>query len=175
MTEYASVSTLYGRAALLREIVGSESPITVLVGDSGIGKTELLVHAQLATASGLAPPPIEVSSRDGSLVEAMADSLASALAEVVVDGDHGVQLRRVQEFVVELGKQAGGFVAQVVTEAFLHQLKKHLGDRVVDLGAELTKALKNSKYETIGSRIGDIRNVGVLSELVVIAIDVREL
>lgn len=175
MTEYASVSTLYGRAALLREIVGSESPITVLVGDSGIGKTELLVHAQLATASGLAPPPIEVSSRDGSLVEAMADSLASALAEVVVDGDHGVQLRRVQEFVVELGKQAGGFVAQVVTEAFMHQLKKHLGDRVVDLGAELTKALKNSKYETIGSRIGDIRNVGVLSELVVIAIDVREL
>jgi hypothetical protein len=175
MTEYSSVSTLYGRSALLGEIVGSEAPVTILVGNSGIGKTELLVHAQRATEFSLAPPPVEVFSRQGALVEAVADSLASALAQVVGDPDGATQLRRVQEFVVELGKRAGGFVAQVVKEAFLQQLRLHLGDRAFELGSELAEALKNGSYETLGSRIGDIRNSDVISELVSIATDLREL
>ncbi len=172
MSQDPASLVLFGRSDTLRSLHLSAASLTLLVGDSGIGKTELLANAQATAVSTLSPPPVEVFSRDGAIVEALSDSLARALAQVVADSSQGVQLKRVQEFVLELVRRAGPFMLQVAKSAVIQQLSRHLGESAVKLGAELANVLMNGEDGSIGSRLGDLRNAGVLMELSSLATDI---
>ncbi len=172
--EPASV-VLFGRSEILRSLITSEASLTLIVGDSGIGKTELLAKAQATAISTLSPAPVEVFSRDGAIVEALSDSLALALAQVVADSSQEVQLKRAQEFVLELVRRSGPFMFQVARSAVIQQLRRHLGESAVKLGAELANTLMNGEDGSIGSRLGDLRNAGVLMELSSLATEILDL
>ena len=75
---------LFGRRELLDRLAASSAAVTLLVGDSGTGKTAVLEELQ-SEATAVAPDPVQVTRAPGSLQVALLDGLAAAVSLMVND------------------------------------------------------------------------------------------
>lgn len=81
-----AVVKLPGRGDVVFELAGSQAAVTLLTGDSGIGKSSVLGAAQ-EISLGLAPPPQTIPASGAKLRRAVLDALGTALAALVADAD----------------------------------------------------------------------------------------
>lgn len=144
---------IYGRGAYLRRIREDESSVLVIEGDSGVGKTELILHAARAT-DGLAPEPVTVGFRPGALQMALLSALAAALA------DYAATQRRAERIAAlfsEAAARVGSARLETVATAAAHFMidvaRDKLGDTAVDLVAEFVKAVNMTLDEQLMRRV----------------------
>src|SRR5271155_1166967 len=113
---------IYGRGPDIERLAASRARLTVLSGDSGIGKSEVLRGAPLATAA-LAPAPRSLPSSGGVIQRVLLDGLAAVLAEDIEQrgelAELGRRLAEAAERVIadggqELVRVAGKEVLAVV-------------------------------------------------------------
>ena len=109
-TGEAGAGGVVGREQDIRELAESRSKVTLLVGDAGVGKSTVLLHAQLETTHAIAPAPVRVQTRPGALQGALLEALGRAVADLAVEQSAA---RRVGEaLMVSISKlAASGFDA----------------------------------------------------------------
>jgi len=166
---------LFGRADDLDRILALSSPVLVLTGDSGVGKSELLRAAQDATGLATAPPPITVRGTGGSLQRALLDRLAFATAELAKERGLAEQVgNRVIAAGKKLVADGGKAAARVVASAVLMQLRERIGVDAVDVVAEFVKDLGEADHESLLARINAATDPDVADVILALAAEVAQ-
>jgi hypothetical protein len=145
---------LFGRAEVVQRLAVSGARLTVLSGDSGIGKSEVLRAAQLTTRNAIAPPPRSLPSSGGVLQRVLIDGLGEVLAEDV--HSHG-RAKEVGRFLGEAAERVvasgGQELVRVIGKEVLAVIRGRLGADVGDAIAAYTSALKTSVDERLAVRL----------------------
>ena len=144
---------LYGRDELLAAVGRDRSHVLVVAGDPGVGKSELIARAS-AQSSGLAPQPVTVAYRPGSLQTSLLEALGAALAEHIAS-------QRSVDRVAALINEASARVGQARLDsvaagaaAFMFAVARDkLGDTAVDLAQDFAKAVSTTLDEQLTKRI----------------------
>src|SRR5205807_1489710 len=146
---------LYGRDADLQTAVDSRSPLLLLTGDSGIGKSSLLRAAQQQTPSVAAPPPQTVARTSGALQRSLLEGLADATAELVRE-------RGLAEQVVELaGPETPVVIALDGAEELTEEDRRLLADLARNLPEGLYLRVGFGTYtDAHQAHVEDLRAVG---------------
>lgn len=121
----------------LEALLEISDPIVVVTGDSGTGKSSILLAHQKKLASGttLAPPPITCSFDSGALQVAILNSLVNALVISTADRTAWRQIQHrfehaSKEMAVEIGKGLAKAVAQEVMAQVKQRLGEHAGEGI---------------------------------------------
>lgn len=91
---------VYGREAVVEALARSRAPVTVLSGDSGVGKSTVLAAAQEAAGEAVAPLPRTIPRSGGALQFALLQALGDAVAAYVTAQGRA---REVAGYIVEIG------------------------------------------------------------------------
>ena len=166
---------LYGRRDLLESLAASAAPVTLLVGDSGTGKSATLEQSQ-ATSTAVAPPPVQVGQAPGSLQVALLESLAGAVALLTSD------LTTAQR-IGELLRAAAGKVKEMrlkdlrgaVGNHLLSLVRSRVGDDLADLLSDCGTAISSSAGESLSTRITSASDQDVIDQIVSFATEVKEM
>jgi hypothetical protein len=166
---------LIGRQELLSEIVQLDVALVLLVGDSGIGKSELLHAAQVAADPRVRSSPQELRSAEGAVQVALLDALSEALASIIAAG-----ARRDEPVSgLELGRRfaaiASSDLRRVLLSAIAGQARNRLGDEFADLCSEIATNAQLTPELSIVRRLTALRESRVVNELAEIAGDLLEL
>lgn len=158
-------SRLVGREALLADITADASPVLLLHGDPGVGKSDVAkALTELDGASTLATRPETVTRRSGALQGALLTSLGRALAEHLADQG---QLERLGDVLATAAKRLASTRLRGVADAavaFVQGAARDVfGDTVVDLGADLIEAARTTEGEAIASRIAQAADADALA------------
>jgi hypothetical protein len=170
-------SRLYGRKRLIDQLSRSRAAVTLLVGDSGIGKSAVLAAAQQQSRQqGIAPPPRTMTRGGAVLQNALLQILADAVAEIIsADGNakHAASLLSVA--AEKLAEDRGQELAKALGKEILNLVRGRLGDAVGDsLGAYIAN-LKTAFDEQLSSRISAAIDPGVVGLLIGLAAEVSNL
>src|SRR6266702_14107 len=92
---------LYGRDLQVTDLLRVQTPVTVISGDGGVGKTRLLDEI-VGRFDGIAPAPVVVGHAPASLQAGLLDALGAAAALIVQDEGAA---RRVGKLLVEGGRR----------------------------------------------------------------------
>jgi hypothetical protein len=74
---------IYGREDSISALTRSRAPVTLVPGDSGVGKSAVLAAAQQASEDALAPPPLTIPYSGGALQQALLKALGEAVSDYV--------------------------------------------------------------------------------------------
>jgi hypothetical protein len=164
------------RANLAGNLLGSASPLTILTGDSGIGKTTLL---DVAIASGradcLIPDRIPVGWAPGSLQRALLDSLGTAIALVTSDQSAGERIgETVQRVVHNIAQTELRDLAGAVGRHLLGLVRARVSPEAADALARAGQALASSNADTLSARITNASDTNVVEVIASFAAEVRE-
>jgi hypothetical protein len=164
---------LHGRDDLVARVTRSLAPLTLLTGDSGIGKSAVLLNAQASERHGLAPSPRTLPSSGGVLQRLLLDGLADALAEEVrrrgVVAEAG---RRLKEAAERMARDRGQQLARALGRELLSIVRGRLGP---DFGAALEEyagALRESADESLAARLDNALDRTVVGLVVDLAREV---
>ncbi|WP_162904519.1 ATP-binding protein [Gordonia rubripertincta] len=123
------------RRSELQRLLALTSPVVVITGDTGTGKTALLHAYQSAQSrdSTVAPPPVTCTWDGGALQVAVLKALASALSASTVDATmwRHIQIRlenASREMAIETGKSLAKAVAQELSAQVKARLGEHAGE-----------------------------------------------
>lgn len=183
----AMAVAVYGREDLIAAIARSRAPVTLVTGDSGVGKSTVLAAAQAASRQSVAPPPRMLRRSGGALQRGLLDTLSVALsltapdpqsarevARYLVDGAQRIANETLDELPVVLAKEAlaiaRGFVGEDAMRAvsdFLRALGTPVDRR---LAAQLVAAANPSVAETLARLTEEVRAFAG-SEHLLIALD----
>jgi energy-coupling factor transporter ATP-binding protein EcfA2 len=172
---------MLGREAEMADLVNATARITVLVGDSGVGKSRLLREAadRLSTAeesNALAPPPIQLAHRPGALQMALLDSLAAVVAQH--EESSGRLARWAQVLAGAAGKAASARVRDMVGAAssvLVGALRARFGDEAVDLVRSIGGQLTAAQDEQLIARISSQSDPDALAAFCLLAAEVHDL
>ena len=114
--------TTFGRDDDIRELGALPGKVVLLVGDSGVGKSEVLRVIQEQESAAVAPPPVPLRHVPGGLQRGLLEALSSALAELSQDQ---TMAERVGSLVVEATAR--------VAEASLKDLARGVGNHLLGL------------------------------------------
>lgn len=106
----AAQETLYGRDQQVLDLLSIHGPLTVISGDSGVGKTQILKKV-VATFDGVAPAPVMVGYAPAALQASLLDALGAAAALIA---DEEGAARRVGRLLVEGGRRLASAKASEV-------------------------------------------------------------
>ena len=90
--------TTFGRDGDIRDFGALPGKVVLLVGDSGVGKSEILRVIQERESEAVAPLPVALRHVPGGLQRGLLEALSSALAELSQDQ---TMAERVGSLVVE--------------------------------------------------------------------------
>jgi hypothetical protein len=189
MAEESKDLTLFGRTDVVRRLAASRAPLTVLSGDSGLGKSEVLRAAQILTEDAIAPEPRTLPSSGGVLQRVLLDGLGEVLAENIrlcgrteelgrflgeaaerVIASGGQELVRVvgKEVLAVIRGRLGADVGEAVT-AYASSLKDSVDDR---LAVRLDTAVDRVAVELVLALANEV--LGQLEQGAVLALDAGE-
>ena len=163
---------LYGRDRQVIGLLRAQTPVTVISGDSGVGKTRLLGEI-VGRFDGVAPAPVVVGHAPAALQAGLLEALASAAAVIVQDEGAA---RRVGELLVEGGRrlarvkanEIGPAVARIVLAA----VRDRVGDNVTDVLVEYFEQVRNAATDDLVSRIRQAADPDVIHAIAGLAGDV---
>jgi hypothetical protein len=146
---------LYGRDLLIERLARSHAPVSILTGDTGIGKSAVLVGAQRLSAAGsVAPPPRTLARSGGVLQSGFLLSLGDAVASLITE-DGAAQ--RTAGIIVDaarrLAAEEGRALATVIAGELLTIVRARLGPGVGDALVSYIGDLKTSVDEQLAGRI----------------------
>jgi hypothetical protein len=181
---------LYGRNTEVMRLAASRAPLTVLTGDSGVGKTSILEAAQQSTHSALAPPPRTVPFSGGVLQRVLLEGLADAIAlDAARRGSLSEAARHLGEAAEKMIDDGAAELVRVVGREALAVLRGRLGEDVGSAVAAYLAALNNTVDEQLTVRlssaldreaaamvisIGEEVRTRLDTDLIVIALDAGE-
>lgn len=156
---------LVGREALLADIARDASPVLLLHGDPGVGKSDVAkALSELDGASTLATRPETVTRRSGALQGALLTSLGRALAEHLADQG---QLERLGDVLSTAAKRVASTRLRGVADAavaFVQGAARDVfGDTVVDLSTDFVEAARTTEGEAIARRIAQAADADALA------------
>jgi hypothetical protein len=163
---------LVGRDTELRSILASDAPLSLLTGDSGAGKSELLAEAQSRDVA-IAPPPIPLNYAPAALQTAFLTALSDAVAlaaerEGAVHRLGGLVVQAAQRLAAAQAKD----LAKGLGRQILGMVRAKLGGEAADALAGMVQALATSADEQLDQRIRNASAPDVIDTLKALAIDV---
>lgn len=136
----------------LEALLETSDPIVVVSGDSGTGKSSILLAHQKKLASGttLAPPPITCSFDSGALQVAILNSLVNALTISTADRTAWRQIQyRFEHASKEMAVKIGKSLAQAVTQEVMAQVKQRLGEHAGEGIAAFFRKLRQDPLDDL--------------------------
>lgn len=166
---------LFGRRELLDRLAASTDPVTLLVGDSGTGKTAVLEELQ-AEATAIAPGPVQVARAPGSLQIGLLDGLAAAVSLMVDDMTAAERVGRlIVDAVDRVADSRFKDLRAAVGKHLLSLVRARVGDEMADLLAGFGSAVTVSAEESLAARITAASDGEVVDQIVSFAGEVVEL
>lgn len=162
-----------GRETLLAEVSRSRPAVMLLVGDSGVGKSELLRKAQAVTADALVSEPVEVFASDGALQAALLDAISSAFCSLMADEAWRAHRATGLAFMQRLLARSASEARRAVGSAVVSQLRKRLGGEVVDIAIETWDEATGAVDESFSVRAAALRDPSVVHDLAALAEELR--
>lgn len=120
-------------------------PLVVVTGDSGTGKSSILLahQAELARSTSIAPPPVTCSFDSGALQVAILASLVHALTDSMADRTAWRNIEhRLENASKEMAAEIGKSLAKAVTQEIMALVKARVGDHAGEGIAAFFKTLR---------------------------------
>ncbi|HEV7401035.1 MAG TPA: AAA family ATPase [Solirubrobacterales bacterium] len=165
---------LFGRDALVTRLARSQAPVTLLTGDSGMGKSSVLSATQRASGtSAIAPAPRTLARGGAVLQNALLESLADAVAILIQDKSTAARIASVlADGAKRLAEDRGQELAKVVGRELLNLVRGRLGEEVGSALGDYISQLKTSVDEQMSSRITAAIDPGVVGLIIALAEEV---
>ena len=165
---------LYGRDSQVLDLLTSRVPVTVVSGDSGVGKTRVLEEV-VALFGGVAPAPVAVGHAPAALQASLLDALGAAAA--LIAEDEGAA-RRVGRLLVEGGRRLASAKASevglAVARIVLGAVRDRVGQNVTDVIAEFFEQVRDAAADDVAARIRQAGDPDVIHAIAVLAADVAD-
>ena len=171
-------------------MAASRAPLTVLTGDSGVGKTSILEAAQRITDHALAPAPRTVPFSGGVLQRVLLEGLADVIAlDAERRGSLSQAARHLGEAAEKMIENGATELVRVVGREALAMLRGRLGEEVGAAIAAYVSALNTTVDEQLTVRlssaldreaaamvisVGEEVRTRLGADLIVIALDAGE-
>lgn len=131
-------TNLYGRDADRDDVIASVEGFTLVVGDSGIGKSSFLSTLSSWPGDPLLSSPIVLKSLEGSLQTALADAIGDCMAQYL---NAAPDAHSAWAVVKSIGARAktitGREIGRAVLSRALTFAESKLGEDVVDIGKKV--------------------------------------
>ena len=145
---------IYAREELVRVVIRSRAPVTVLTGDSGVGKSTVLAAAQETMQDGLAPAPRRIANGGGALQFALLQSLSDAMATYVEERGRARELvDHVVEVADRLALKGAPELTKVLIKELLALVRGRIGDDVGDAFLNYIQQLSTTADERLAARL----------------------
>jgi hypothetical protein len=165
---------LYGRELEVRRLRSSSAALTILSGDSGVGKSSVLDSAQRATVDAIAPAPRTVPYSGGVLQRLMLEMLSAVLVEDAANrGSLGVAARDLGEAVERLIDGGAQTLLRAIGREALAFVRGQLGEEVGAGITEYANALKDSVDEQLAVRLNNALDREAAAMVIRLAEEVR--
>ncbi|MFV2012932.1 MULTISPECIES: hypothetical protein [unclassified Micromonospora] len=166
---------LYGRKLDRQEIIDSEYSVSIVAGDSGIGKSRLLQSLTSGwRGPSLVASPVVLAGVTGSLQAAIASALSDCLHQYTTK--HPDAAVDVWEAVKEIAGRAGSVTHRQVGEIFMGRVVEYVEAKI---GKDATKVARSvlgevlkPTSETFDDRLARIAAPDLASELARLAMEI---
>jgi hypothetical protein len=157
---------LFGRTHEVARLTASRAPLTLLTGDSGVGKSTVLAAAQAATRDAIAPDPRSLPSSGGALQRLLLEGLATALtADTTTRGSGGKLVALLAEAAERVVAQGGQGLVRLIGQEVLALVRGQLGESVGEGLIAYAAALKEPADQRLAVRLDNALDRGA-AELV---------
>lgn len=155
----------------------ASTPVVLLVGDAGTGKTSVLQATQRCAETGvLRPAPVVCRYDSGALQNALLDGLADAIAGAPDVGSAWKRLGdRLSEAAVDTVTALGRDLAKALAKELLEVVKARIGLNVGSGVAALWKSLTTNRSEELRRDIRSRSDANVVRTIVRLAAAAAEL
>jgi hypothetical protein len=155
---------VYGREAVVEALVRSRAPVTLLSGDSGVGKSTVLAAAQeAAAADAVAPPPRTIPYSGGALQSAVLQALGDAVAAYVTAQGRA---REIAGYIVQiadrLALEGARELSKVIGRELLAVVRGRVGDDVGKAFVEYLEELQSPIDESLLAHLTAAVDPGVV-------------
>jgi hypothetical protein len=168
----AAQEILYGREQQVLELLGAQAPVTVVSGDTGVGKTRVL-ETVAARFGGVAPAPVMVGYAPAALQASLLEALGAAAALIADDAGAA---RRVGRLLVEGGRRLasakGSEIGLAVARIVLGAVRDRVGKNVTDVIIEYFDQVRDAAADDVVSRIRQAGDPDVILAIAGLAADV---
>lgn len=144
----------------LTTLLEMADPIVVVTGDSGTGKSSVLLahQAELSRGTAIAPPPVTCSFDSGALQMAILDGLVRALTESTADRKLWRSIQhRLENASKEMASEIGKSLAKAVTQEVMAQVKARVGEHA---GEGISTFFKTLRQDTTADLRRDLQSRG---------------
>jgi hypothetical protein len=155
---------LYGRDDIVNQIVALRDGIVIISGDSGLGKSAVLMAAAARTTGAVAPPPVVIGNRPGGLQDALLRSCALALADALQrEGAVGRAASTVVEATKHFVKAEWRGIGAVIGQEVLALNRGRLGPDVGKAVEEYVQELRETVDQNLAARIRSVSDAATLN------------
>jgi hypothetical protein len=167
MVQPADQMELFGRSREVARLAASRAPLTLLTGDSGVGKSGVLAAAQAETPDAIAPDPRSLPSSGGALQGLLLEGIAAALAaDATARGSSDELAARLAGAAERVVAQGGQGLARLIGQEVLALVRGQLGENVGEGLIAYAAALKEPADERLAVRLDNALDRGA-AELVI--------
>ena len=163
---------LYGRDEDVSRLLGSDTPVTLISGDSAVGKTSVLEEI-VDRFDGVGAAPVTVAHSPAALQAGLLEALGAAAALIVQDEGAA---RRVCGLLVEGGRRLARTKANEIGLAaarfVLAAIRDRVGANVTNLVTEYFEQVRNAATDDLISRIRQAADPDVIYAVAGLAADV---
>lgn len=166
---------VHGRENVVHALARSECPVTILVGDSGVGKSTVLRAAQLVRGDALSPEPVRMGHGPAALQRALSEALAAALHDLAEETD-GLPtiVERARFTVFRTAVTAVDRLHGEVMHHLMDLVRARYGDTLADTLADVNDAWRQSHDEALRARITSVGDPDVIRVLLRLGDEVAE-
>jgi len=165
---------IYGRDELIDRLARSRAPVTVLSGDSAVGKSTVLAAAQEASVGTVSPSPRTVARAGGILQRALLEALADALVELTAESELRAIGRTLTDAAKRLAEDRAQQLIKVLGAELLNFARAKLGPEVGNALADYVAELKTAADESLAARISAAIDPDVAALVVDLAAEVAK-
>jgi hypothetical protein len=152
---------IYGRKDSVSALVRSGAPVTLVTGDSGVGKSTVIAAAQ-QPEDALAPPPLTIPYSGGALQQALLRSLGEAVSAFVTEQGRAREIAgHIVAVADRLALEGAQELARVIGKELLALVRGRIGDDVGKAFVEYLGELKSTVDERLAVRLTAAVDPGV--------------
>jgi hypothetical protein len=153
---------IYGREESVDALARSRAPVTLVTGDSGVGKSGLLAAAQQAAEDALAPSPLTIPYSGGALQQALLRALGDAVSAYVTAQGRAREIAgHIVDVADRLALEGAQELAKVIGKELLALVRGRIGDDVGKAFVEYIGELKSTVDERLAVRLTAAVDPGV--------------
>jgi hypothetical protein len=165
---------LYGRDQQVLDLLTTRMPVTVVSGDSGVGKTRVLEEVAVLF-DGVTPAPVAVGHAPAALQASLLDALEATVA--LVAKDEGAA-RRVGRLLVEGGRRLAeakaSEVGLAIVRIVLGAVRDRVGKNVTDVIGEYFEQVRGAAADDVTARIRQAGDPDVIHAIAALTADVAD-